>query len=88
MSNDAAAVVGGLIFSAVGAIFAFNLGGFTKWHARVSYAAVSFLRYIPPWRWLVKADKETLIKRGVLQERITGGVFVALGLFMLISSVI
>jgi hypothetical protein len=88
VSNDATDALIGLPLSAIGLVLALDVGGFTQWHVRASHQFVSFLRYIPPWRWLVKADAETLIRRGVIQERITGCVFAAFGLVLLASSLI
>lgn len=78
----------GVALTLIGAVFALDLGGFTAWHSRISYDLVSFLRHIPPWRWLVKADRETLIRRQTRQTRFTGGVFVAVGVYVVIVSVV
>jgi hypothetical protein len=88
VSNDAANALIGLPLSGISLVLALDLGGFTRWHVRTSYRFVSFLRYIPPWRWLVKADEETLVRHGVIQERIIGGLFATVGLLLLASSLI
>lgn len=88
VSNDAADALIGLAFAAVGIVLALDLGGFTRWHVRVSYQSVSFLRHLPPWRWIVKTDQETLIRRGIIQERIGGTVFATVGLLLLFSSIV
>lgn len=78
----------GLAVATIGIVFALDVGGFTGWHSRVSHDSVSFLRYVPPWRWLVKADRETLIKRQVVQSRITGAIFATIGVWILVSGVL
>lgn len=78
----------GLAFAAIGILLALDLGGFTRWHSRVSYDSVSFLRSVPPWRWLVKADRETLIRRQVVQARMTGAIFAVVGVWLLVSGVL
>lgn len=78
----------GLLFATIGIVFALDLGGFTRWHSRVSYDSVSFLRYVPPWRWLVKADRETLIRRQMVQARITGAIFAGVGVWIFLSGVL
>jgi hypothetical protein len=82
----------GLALLAGGLALAANFRGFTAWHARKSFESVRWLEgplsHVPPWSFLLKRPLEERIAQQVRLARVIGVVFAAVGVMILIASVV
>lgn len=88
VSQEISGILVGSAFFVVGLVNTTNLGAFVTSQTRLAYRATSFLRHIPPWRWLAKTDEATIVRREVRRARITGVVLMAAGLWIVLSSMV
>jgi hypothetical protein len=82
----------GVALLAGGLAYMMNFRGFTAWHVRKSFESVRWLEgplsRIPPWRFLLKRPLEERIAQQMRLARLIGAVFAAVGVVMLIESVL
>jgi hypothetical protein len=58
------------------------LGGFATSNVRFTANLLTFLRYLPPWRWWLRdeATAERVIRWNIVQGRIVGALIAVIGL--------